>query len=257
MANYAYSHAFTNRYIGDYYTSDDAYANFRTLRDRRLSRAPSPYDLRHTFKAYALYTLPFKANNFLLKEAVEGWKLGTIIGWQKGRNFKFLGGTYTYNYYDNSTGQPDAADSGVVLNGITAKQLQKSVGYYPGPNNLTPRLLMDPTVFSSGKVTSEATAGQLGQTVYLTGPQFINADLSVSKIFPIYERIKLEFQAEILNLFNHPDWSVVDGYSGGTNNPAQYITLTNNPVVPGSQTNPAGLNSNGPRDIQFRLQILF
>ena len=136
-------------------------------------------------------------------------------------------------------------------------QLQKSVGYFPGPNNLTPRLLMDPKVFSSGKVTSESTAGQLGQNVYLTGPQFVNADLSVSKIFPIHEILKLQFQAEILNLFNHPAWSVVDGYSGGTNNPAQYVTLTNNPVVPGSQTNPEGLQSGGSRDIQFRLQLIF
>lgn len=257
MANYAYSHAFTNRYIGDYYTSDAALANFRTLRDPRLSRAPSPYDLRHAFKAYALYTLPFKVQNSLLKQAAEGWRLGTILTWQKGRNFKLLGGTYTYNYFDNSTGQPDSADSGVVLNGTTVKQLQKSVGYYPGPNNVTPRLLMDPAVFTSGKVTSPTTPGQLGQSVYLSGPQYVNTDLSVSKSFPVFESLKLNFQVEILNLFNHPSWSVVDGYSGGTNNPAQYITLTNSPVVPGSQTNPEGLNSGGSRDIQFRLQLAF
>jgi hypothetical protein len=116
---------------------------------------------------------------------------------------------------------------------------------------------MDPTIFTNGKVTSEATAGQLGQNIYLTGPQFVNTDLSVSKSFPIREGIKFQFQAEILNLFNHPAWSVVDSYSSGTNNPAQYATLTNNPVVPGTQTNPEGLNSNGSRDIQFRLQIIF
>jgi len=257
MANYAYSHAFTNRYIGDYYTADAAVANFRTLRDRQISRAPSPYDLRHTFKAYALYALPFKVSNHLLGEVVEGWKIGTIFGWQKGRNFKLLGGTYTYNYFSNLTGQPDSSDSGVVLNGTSIHQLQKSVGYYPGPNNLTPRLLMDPKVFSSGQVTSESTPGQLGQSIYLTGPQFVNTDLSISKDFPIHESLKLQFQAEILNLFNHPAWSVVDGYSGGTNNPAQYVTLTNNPVVPGSQTNPEGLQSGGSRDIQFRLQLVF
>ncbi len=257
MMNYSYSHAFSNRYLGDYYTADAAIINFRTLRDRRLSRVPSPYDLRHAFKAYALYTLPFKSSNGALKEAIQGWTLGTIFSWQKGRNFKLLGGTYTYNYFSNHSGQPDFADSGVVLNGISPHQLQKSVGYYPGPSPTVPRLMMDPAVFASGKVTSEATAGQLGQTVFLTGPQYVNADLSISKDFPIYERLKLQFQTEILNLFNHPAWAVVDSYSAGSNNPAQYITLTNNPVAPGQQTNPAGLNSGGSRDIQFRLQLVF
>jgi hypothetical protein len=60
MANYAYSHAFTNRYIGDYYTGDEGLGNFTTLRDPGLNRAPSPYDQRHTFRTYALYKIPFQ-----------------------------------------------------------------------------------------------------------------------------------------------------------------------------------------------------
>jgi hypothetical protein len=42
MANYAYSHAFTNRYLGDYYTADYGLENFVTLRDTNLNRGPSP-----------------------------------------------------------------------------------------------------------------------------------------------------------------------------------------------------------------------
>ncbi len=42
MVNYAYSHSFTNRYIGDYYTADEALMNFTTLRDPKLNRVPSP-----------------------------------------------------------------------------------------------------------------------------------------------------------------------------------------------------------------------
>src|SRR5215472_3610811 len=50
--NYTYSHAFTNRYIGDYFTADEAVMNFITLRNPNLSRGPSPYDLRHVFRNY-------------------------------------------------------------------------------------------------------------------------------------------------------------------------------------------------------------
>ncbi len=258
MANYAYSHAFTNRYIGDYYTADEAIGNFTTLRDRALSRAPSPYDQRHTFRAYSIYRLPFQGGGLLKREVAGGWSLAPIFEWQQGRNFKLLGGTNTYNYYSTYYNAPDASDSGVVLNGTTVKQLQKAVGYYPQPgNSYTPMLLMNPNVFSSGKVTAESTPGQLGQFIYLHGPEFVNTDFAVTKIFPIFEQLKLNMQAEMLNLWNHPAWAVVDGYSYGTNNPAQYINLQNSPVVPGTQTDPAYLNSGGPRDIQFRAQLVF
>jgi Carboxypeptidase regulatory-like domain len=260
MANYAYSHAFTNRYIGDYYTADGALDNFTTLRDRKLNRSPSPYDERNTFRTFAVYHLPFRTGSHLLNEAASGWTLSPIFEWSTGRNFKLLGQTNTFNDYDSS--YPDASDSGVVLNGITTKQLQKKVGYYPGPNANTPRLLMDPSVFASGppasgQVGPETTPGQLGQFVFLHGPQIINTDFSVTKDFPIFEQLHMNIQAIMLNLFNHPQWAVVDGYSGGTNNPAQYVGVQNNPAVPATETNPEGLGSGGSRDIQFRVQLQF
>ncbi len=255
MANYAYSHAFTNRYIGDYYTADEALENFTTLRDPRINRSPSPYDQRHTFRTFALYTPPVHTGNRLLSEAVTGWTVAPIFEWQTGRNFKLLGETNTYNDYDSS--YPDASDSGVVLSGVTPKQLQSKVGYYPGPNSSTPRLLMDPTVFTNGDILPETTPGQLGQFVFLHGPQIVNTDFSVTKVFPIFEQLKMNIQAVMLNLFNHPQWAVVDGYSGGTNNPAQYVGVQNNPAVPGTQTNPEYLGSGGSRDIQFRVQLVF
>lgn len=257
MANYAWSHSFTNRYIGDYYTADEAIDNFTTLRNTRLSRSPSPYDLRHTFRAFATYQIPSHTGSHWLREASGGWTLSPIFEWQQGRNFKLLGGTNTYNYYDNYANQPDVSDSGVVLNGVTVSQLQKKVGYYPGPNSSTPRLLMDPSVFSSGAVVPETTPGQLGQLVFLHGPQFVNTDFAVTKVFPIFEQLNLNIQAEMLNLFNHPAWSIIDGYSYNTNNPAQYVNVAATPVATGTQTNPEGLGSGGSRDIQFRVQLQF
>jgi hypothetical protein len=255
MANYAYSHGFTNRYIGDYYTGDEAEYNFTTLRNPKLNRSPAPSDQRHTFRAFAVYNLPFHADSFALKELASGWTVSPIFQWQTGRNFKLLGGTNTYNDYDSS--YPDASDSGVVLNGITTKGLQKNVGYYDGPTPSIPRLLMNPTVFTSGQVAPETTPGQLGQFIFLHGPQIINTDFAVTKLFPIYHEMKLSLQAEMLNLFNHPQWAVVDGNSGGSNNPAQYVNVQNSPAVPATQTNPQGLGSGGSRDIQFRAQIQF
>ena len=106
MANYAYSHAFTNRYLGDYFSSDSALADFYTLRDPHLNHVPSPYDLRHTFNALLTYDLPFgpgkafSTENSLVNKVIGGWTVGSIFSWQIGRNFKLAGGQDTYNWFD-------------------------------------------------------------------------------------------------------------------------------------------------------------
>jgi hypothetical protein len=56
--------------------------------------------------------------------------------------------------------------------------------------------------------------------------------------------------AEFLNAFNHTNWNVVNGFAGGTNNPAKYANVT-------SSTFPALSDPYNPRNIQFRLQLAF
>ena len=169
MVNYAYSHSFTNRYIGDYYTADEALMNFTTLRDPKLNRVPSPYDLRNIFRTYLTYDLPFgrgkmfDVQNRYLNGVVGGWTVGSIFTWQTGRDFKLAGGQNTFNDFPSGSGQPDTSDSGVVLNGITPSQLQSQIGVYPGPSSTTPIVLLPASLQSSGAVAPESTPGQLGQ----------------------------------------------------------------------------------------------
>jgi hypothetical protein len=56
--------------------------------------------------------------------------------------------------------------------------------------------------------------------------------------------------AEFLNAFNHTNWNVIDGYTAGSNNPAQYANIN-------SSTFPALSDPYTPRNIQFRLQVAF
>ena len=257
MANYAWSHAFTNRYIGDYYTADEALMNFTTLRDPGLNRVPSPYDLRNVFRTYLTYDLPvgkgksLNVENNILNDIVGGWTVGTIFTAQTGRDFKLAGGQNTYNYYPSGSGQPDTSDSGVVLNGISVSQLQGQVGIYPGPGPTTPVAILPASLQSNGTVAPESTPGQLGDFIFLHGPKFVDTDISVIKNIPIWERVKFNIYAEFLNAFNHPNWNLTDGYSGGTNNPGQYLFVNQTPFAYGT------LAQSGNRQIQFRLQLQF
>lgn len=257
MVNYAYSHSFTNRYIGDYYTADEALMNFTTLRDPGLNRVPSPYDLRHVFRIYLTYELPFgegkifSSGSRLINDVIGGWTVGGIFTAQTGRNFKLAGGQNAFNYYASGSGQPDTSDSGVVLNGITSSQLQSAVGVYPGPSPFNPIVLLPASIQSTGKLAPESTPGQLGDFLFLHGPHFIDTDISIIKNIPIWERVRFNIYGEFLNAFNHPNWNLTDSFSGSTNNPAQYLYVNAQPFAYGS------LAQSGNRTIQFRLQLAF
>jgi hypothetical protein len=54
----------------------------------------------------------------------------------------------------------------------------------------------------------------------IIGPRWFDSDLSVVKIVPIGEELKVQFRAEAYNVFNHPNLgnpnSCVDCFGGGT-----------------------------------------
>jgi hypothetical protein len=271
MANYTYSHSFTNRYLGDYYQADGALVDYTTLRDPKLNRVPSPYDLRNVFKTYFTYDLPFGAGkayrtgSSVVNKVIGGWTIGSVIETQTGRNFKLAGGVNTYNYWDgptpaNANGTPagilnyvpNENDSGVTLNGITASQLQSKVGVYNTGNPDFPVSVLPASLFGpGGAIQPSSTPGQLGQTIFLKGPRLFNTDISIIKNIPITERFKFNISAEMLNAFNHPNFNFTDSYSGGTNNPAQYLLVNSSPYAPGT------VGQNGNRQIQFRMKLDF
>jgi hypothetical protein len=255
QVNYAYSHAFTNRYA----YSDLASSNFSTLRNKKLNDAPAPTDLRNAFKTYAVYAIPYQGHNMLTKQALGGWVVSPIFTWTTGRNYRLLGGTNTVNVNGFGT---STADSGVVLNGVDAHTLQKKGGGYykqSSPNN--PLVLLNPALFnpnnpSQATVAPAATAGQFGQFVYLTSPQFVNTDFAVTKYFNLIEGIKLNIQAEMLNIFNHPNFAIQT--TAGTNSPAATANISTAPTTQGAiSTVGAAQPNGGPRTIQFRTNISF
>ena len=254
QANYAYSHAFTNRYAA----SDLAALNFTTLRDKKLNSAPAPTDLRNAFKVYAVYALPYQGHSHLTMQTLGGWVVSPVFSWTTGRNFRLLGGTSTVNVNNYGT----TADSGVVLNGVDTHTLQKKGGgYYKQANANTPLLLVNPALFnpsnpSQATVAPASTAGQFGQFVYLTSPQFVNTDFAVTKYFPIWEKVRLNIQAEFLNIFNHPNFAVEA--TAGTNSPAATTNISTAPTTQGASSTVGTAQPNGgARAIQFRTNISF
>ena len=86
-----------------------------------------------------------------------------------------------------------------------------------------------------------AAPGQYGNAARnsLIGPNLIEIDASLFKIFPVGEKRRFEFRAEFFNLPNRANFAVPQHYVDG----AQFGSITS--------------TFNDPRDIQFSLRFAF
>jgi hypothetical protein len=250
--NYTFAKSLTN-YYGD---SSVSFVPFTTLRDPHHDKGISPWDLRNVFKASGIYELPFgpgrgwSAHNGFLNRVIEGWQIGSIHRWQSGRVFLLtsgLGGTFNQN------------DPGVFLNGITPSQLQSMLGVRNAGNG---QILYFPSslVSNSGALISNMiqpcnTPGKLCQRVFLTGPGFYRADISLSKKTHITEKVNIEFRAEALNAFNNVNFFFPGDEA--TSVPTAAVSSSTFGRITNAFRDPNTTDDNGGRIIQLVMRLNF
>jgi hypothetical protein len=165
--------------------------------DLNRQYGPSDFDRTHMVTASHLYELPFgKGKRFLNQGGIAGRVIG---GWQLNGILRFATGTpFTATADATSCNCPgnnnfaDALTSVTYLGGIGPGQPWFSTSSFaaPGPNRFG----------SAGRNT-------------VRGPRLTNYDLSIFRIFPFTERVKLEFRAEFYNLLNNPHFGNPSGNS--------------------------------------------
>ena len=88
------------------------------------------------------------------------------------------------------------------------------------------------------------------------GPRSFTSDMSVTKDFPITERVKAQFRTEIFNLFNHP----VLGFNANQGNTCIDCKPSSN-GGPGKITDieadASRGSTTGMRQIEFTLKLIF
>jgi hypothetical protein len=184
--------------------------NFKlvTMRNMRLSYSPTDSDVRQTLNILGTYDLPFgkgktfSTNNKVVNAVIGDWTWGTITTFKTGLPFQLTGGNTTYNDY---------ADGGIVMSGVTLKQLRKSVGVYNIPGRSS-KYIIDPKYLSTTYLKPNTTPGTLGARPWLWGPHSFNTDMSMAKVIPLKAGFKFSLQGEFLNATNHHSWgtSTVD-----------------------------------------------
>jgi hypothetical protein len=239
-ANYSWSKGLTSRFLS--YWTDTAGEDFTSLRDPGLNKGPSDYDIRSVFHTYFSYSLPvgrgrtFNVSNSILNGVVGGWNVGSIVSWQSGMPFWLQGGFDTFNN----------EDGGVILNGVNAHQIQSNIGVYNTPASPFAPEWLNPNFNATAAIQPNTNPGTIGQLLFLHGPGFFNTDISLNKVFPVWERVSFKVQAAFLNAFNHPNWSVGNFGAPG------YLVAASYSLFQPSET-----YQGNPRVIQFRTELDF
>lgn len=238
-ANYTFSKSLGSRFLS--FFTDTGQLNFTSLRSPGLNKGPSDNDMRHVFNTYFSYDLPtgkgqrFSTNNSILNNIVGGWNVGGIVTIHSGIPFWLQGGFSSFN----------DEDGGVVLSGVSYSQIQHNIGAFKTSNRSDPILWLNPNLNTSG-IQPEQTPGVIGNLLFFYGPKFVNTDLSLTKNIPLYEQVHLSIKANFLNAFNHPNWGV------GSNGAPGFIAFASS-----SLSDPSAIAANGPRTIQFLMQLAF
>jgi hypothetical protein len=118
------------------------------------------------------------------------------------------------------------------------------------PDRRTPDLWFNPAAFSPPTPGFRGTAGRN----ILTGPDYKSVDFSLVKDFPIDERRKLQFRAEVFNLLNRANFDLPANADDGE----QVFSFSSPSTF--TRINTAGkiFGTNGDaREIQFGLKFVF
>ena len=232
---------------------------------------PCDYDIRHNFNAQYVYQLPVKVRNHSLGYALNGWQISGTVFSHSGVPFSAL--STPYSPTNPSTGQQEGIVQGSgpefasVVPGITLYQHHP----IPGVTQAGTLQWLNPDAFVSvvdpstgqcygGDSPQNCQFGNLGRNS-LRGPDFLWSDFYLTKWFALTEHVKLRFEAQFFNVFNHPNFALPSVVQAGI--PGQPSTQTGFGALTSTTSPPTGLLGVGlggdstPRMIAFQARLEF
>ena len=154
----------------------------------RRERGLSGFDLRNRMVLSPVYQFPFgKGKPYLSSNRVAsaiagGWELSGILTLQNGRSFTAL----------------VSKDNANVLGSVDRPNVL-------GDGNAGPKTVQQWINIAAFGLAPAGTFGNAGRN-NLIAPAFENLDLVLSRIFPIRDRLAVQFRVESFNTFNHPNF---------------------------------------------------
>ena len=226
---------------------------------------PCDYDVKHNLNAEYVYQLPVKVRNRLLGHALNGWQVSGTLFWHSGIPFSVLSTPYSANgsgIVNGSGPQFASVAPGVPLYkhspipGVT----QPGTVQWLNPDAFVSTVDPSTGACFGGDSPKNCQFGNLGRNA-LRGPNFVWSDFYLTKWFPLTERVKMRFDAQFFNLFNHPNFGLPSNVLAGI--PGKPSTQTGFGALTYITSPPTGLLGVGlggdstPRMIAFQLRLGF
>lgn len=237
QADYTFSKALTDA-PDNQGNAQSTLENFRTFRNKRLDYRRSNDDQTHRFVANGIYDLPFgrgrrylTGSNSVLNQVIGNWSVGAIATLSTRTPFFITSGRTSFNTW--AGGSVDGNPAQLV--GMTFEEFKKNVGVFRTPGGIfwfNPDLL-NITHNAAGRVISSTLKpGLLGQPApgtfgnfpmnSLNSGKYYNVDMSVTKRFPIGERVKLELKTTFVNILNNANFIFNPAAPAGTTSFQQF-----------------------------------
>jgi len=155
------------------------------------TRGNSDFDVRHNMSAAVSYDLPSVCRN-LCGALLNHWGVDDRFTARTAFPVNLIGA----NYFDPGTGKLVPGQ----LNRVPGVPVYAYGHQYPGGRAINPDAF------------TPAPAGEPGNSArnFARGFGVWQMDFAVRRDFAIYDRLKLQFRAEAFNVFNHPNFGVVN-----------------------------------------------
>jgi hypothetical protein len=183
------------------FADNDANPRIQYLPEKQHNKGLAGYDRRNNLQIYGVMDLPFGkgqrwGNDGWASKIFGGWQVNTIISAMSGTPIGIVQGN-AFNLNAGGSGQyPDQVKPTVQILG----------GHGVG-NPWFDRSAFAIVNIAAGQPQRFGTAGRN----VIIGPSFFNVDGGLFKNINLTERVRLQIRAEMLNVFNHPNYGNPQG----------------------------------------------
>jgi hypothetical protein len=255
QAAYTFSHNIDNS-TADFFTTLLTPRRPQDFQDLHSDRSSSALDHRHRFTLTALYDLPlFKnSNSWLVKNVVGNWEFAPVYTFESPEYATVQSAVDTNGNGDGFGDRAIVNPAGKAGTGTGSSPLTNTAGA------VVAYVADDPT--ARYIVANPGALSNLGRNTLPT-EHINNWDFGVYKSVNITERFKFQVGAQMLNVFNHPQFT--PGFvnrADGANTGLTAITTSTavrEYVTPGSGTfnDARAVFSSNPRTMQLSAKFVF
>ena len=228
MTNYTWSHCIDIQDNG----GDEGSVSVQNPANIKGDKGSCGFDYRDVFNSTLVASSHFSLNGLPAK-IVNNWEIAPLVHVTDGSPFTVTSGVDN-SLTDIGNDRPNVVNPNSLY---TDKKIQSGSSVNAQYINA-----------SAFAQNAAGTFGDSGRFAY-RGPKFLETDTALSRVFPLHERLNLNFRFEAFNLLNHPDFSA-PGSSGFAGSSSSLSSSTFGRVT-------ATVNNYGARVFQGALKLTF